>query len=79
MDWNPQWSGFYQPETDNFRIFRHDPGNKNTISHNNITVNSGRCGWKNMGRYRNGLNQWQESTGHFKRFFYSPKEDQYTV
>jgi hypothetical protein len=69
----------YQPETDNFRIFRHNSANSASISHNNITAILEDADGKIWVGTENGLNQWQESTGTFKRFFFSPKESNYCL
>ena len=60
----------YQPNQENFRIFRNVASNQGSLSNNNVTSLAEDADGKIWVGTANGLNQWQESTGTFKRFFY---------
>ncbi|MBK8820636.1 MAG: hypothetical protein IPN49_16700 [Saprospiraceae bacterium] len=60
----------YQTDQNNFRIFRNNPSNASSISNNAINFVQEDADGKIWVGTRNGLNQFQESNGSFKRFFY---------
>ena len=59
----------YRPDQDNFLIFKNDPANAASLSNNSIKTVQEDADGKIWVGTANGLNQWQESTGSFKRFF----------
>jgi signal transduction histidine kinase len=64
----------YQPDHENFQVYRNDPTNLTSISNNRIrTIQEDADGKIWLGT-ENGLNQWQENTNSFKRYFYNSKE-----
>ena len=64
----------YQPDQENFKVFRNNPSSTSSISNNFITTVQEDANGKIWVGTRNGLNLWQESTGSFRRFFYAPGE-----
>jgi ligand-binding sensor domain-containing protein/class 3 adenylate cyclase len=61
--------------TDSFRVFRHEPGNLNSISENNIwAVLESRTGEVWFGTHGGGLNRYNPETGEMKRYRHIPAD-----
>ena len=59
--------------TEVFVHYRHEPGNKNSLSEDNVyVVYEDRDGIMWFGTYRNGLNRFDPKTGEFTRFMHDP-------
>lgn len=74
--WFGTMFGLVRYDGDNYKTYRHDPSDKNSLSNDDIiSIFEDKDGYIWIGTYNGGLNRYDRRSGNFTRFFYDPNNE----